>query len=418
MTKSIKRTSIAILAVVQGTAAHMRMELPRAFGELLSNHRPNAPHPLGKHADLPDEPILFPCQMGADYKYDFSNRTTVRAGDSTLVSFIGEIVGGVHTSAAVHGGGSCQFSISKTASGDPKDWKVIKTFIGGCPATAETNIAQWKQCQTPDSDETECVKKYKIPIPKEVPSGEYFFGWTWFNKMGNREMYMQCAPIEVTDGGNDGEFLDTLPSIFMANCDESVGCRDFCTMAEGTGVVDIPNPGLNVKVSTLDTDKQPSYMFEPCLKLYGDAAKAPNYPGKGSGSGALPNVGAMPAPPPSANQPVSFPVVSPAPSQDNLYTGKITATSAITSYVTAPVVAAPSASSAAPIALPDSGSCAAGEVPCTVSGFVCVSETQFGLCNRGCMVPQAVAAGTVCKNGGIQYAGAVKRGDKHETVRV
>jgi hypothetical protein len=425
------RIFATLCALFHATTAHMRLQLPPPFGAPLQYAPPNYPHPLGKHHDIPEE-VLFPCQLGPDGPYSFDKATTIAAGDSTLVQFIGEILpergGDGHTSAAVHAGGSCQFSISKTPSHDPRDWKVIKTFIGGCPATAHGNIAApWRQCSKPDSKEVECVKSYNIQIPKETPDGDYFFAWTWFNKLGNREMYMQCAPIKVTGGGSDPEFLDTLPSIFMANCE------DYCDTAYG-GVLGIPNPGLNVEVSDYENDKVSSMVFEPCQGKYVDLAKAPNFPKKGTMGGTIPSVASylpMPAPNYQGNPaPYQPPAQQPAGS---LYTGHISATSYITTYVTsavyvtasAPAAVAPSVSSPAPTAEPkpisaapvpvnapatDSGARAAGKLSCTGEGtLVCVSLTQFGLCDRGCLVPQAVAAGTICDGGIIKHAAAMKR---------
>ena len=100
----------------------------------------------------------FPCQYGSNAAYDFSKPTAVAAGSSLPVSFIG---------SAVHGGGSCQFSLSTTASDNYKDWKVIKTIQGGCPGTAKGNL---QRMQTTDgypdgphcngTGQTECVQSF------------------------------------------------------------------------------------------------------------------------------------------------------------------------------------------------------------------------------------------------------------------
>jgi hypothetical protein len=65
---------------------------------------------------------------------------------------------------AVHGGGSCQIVLSYDQG---KSWNVIYSIIGGCVIDGLTE---------------------SVKIPEEAPSGEAIFGWTWFNKVGNREM--------------------------------------------------------------------------------------------------------------------------------------------------------------------------------------------------------------------------------------
>lgn len=127
--------------------------------------------------------ILFPCQFGPAAPYSFSQSSKVTAGTTVPVSFLG---------SAVHGGGSCQLSLSKTASLNPGDWKVIHTIIGGCPATIDdtdgnleplgetpNGYSLAKNCDIASSTETNCLKTFDIFVPPEIPSGDYFFAWTW-----------------------------------------------------------------------------------------------------------------------------------------------------------------------------------------------------------------------------------------------
>lgn len=81
--------------------------------------------------------------------------------------------------------------MSRSASLNPKDWKVIYTIIGGCPATVTqvngnlnsngtyNRFATAKACTIANSEETNCMKVYDIRIPSELASGEYVFAWTW-----------------------------------------------------------------------------------------------------------------------------------------------------------------------------------------------------------------------------------------------
>ncbi|KAF2400183.1 hypothetical protein EJ06DRAFT_466714, partial [Trichodelitschia bisporula] len=213
--------------------AHMIMRTPPAFFKASTS-------PLGSVSP----PIQFPCQGGASATYDFGNATQATAGGTVPVSFIG---------SAVHGGGSCQLSLATTASADPKNWHVVHSIMGGCVASAKGNLDRGPdtdgypdavECSAADSDaQSECKKKWNIPLPQGLPSGKYLFAWTWFNTVGNREMYMNCAPIEVKGAsGSQDDFLKTLPGIFMANVEAQP-----CVTKELPGLsLPFPDPGTSV----------------------------------------------------------------------------------------------------------------------------------------------------------------------------
>jgi hypothetical protein len=65
---------------------------------------------------------------------------------------------------ATHRGGSCQLAMSYDMG---KTWNVILSYMGGCMVDERTT---------------------EFTIPKEAPSGEALFAWSWFNQAGNREM--------------------------------------------------------------------------------------------------------------------------------------------------------------------------------------------------------------------------------------
>jgi hypothetical protein len=79
----------------------------------------------------------------------------------------------------------------------------------------------------------------QFTLPKDAPSGEAVFSWNWFNQMGNREMYQNCAIINVVDGGA-GLSPSVYPTPFVANA----GVND-CTTVANTDAV-FPEPGPNV----------------------------------------------------------------------------------------------------------------------------------------------------------------------------
>lgn len=93
---------------------------------------------------------------------------------------------------APHDGGHCEWSISY----DGVNFAVMKTIIGEC-------MEDWN-------------RHFEIPIPEGLPEGEAIIAWTWINRTGLREFYMNCAdvyiePSETSQGGFAG------PKMFIGN---------------------------------------------------------------------------------------------------------------------------------------------------------------------------------------------------------
>jgi hypothetical protein len=174
------------------------------------------PAPYGRPDNSPISSSNYPCKVGSGLQTNAVTRVT--AGTPMQVSFDG---------SAVHAGGSCQISLSKdgASSLNPNSqFKVIYSIMGGCPGTDGAG------------------KKFQVNIPQEVPTGEYTLAWTWFNKIGNREMYMNCAPISVAGGhGSDGSF-QALPDMAVYN----IASKNDCKTTE-TKDVQFPNPGRYVE---------------------------------------------------------------------------------------------------------------------------------------------------------------------------
>jgi hypothetical protein len=130
--------------------------------------------------------------------------------------------------SARHGGGSCQISLSYD---NGHTFKVIESVIGDCPL----------------------LSQYNFKIPKDAVNGEALLAWTWFNLVGNREMYMNCAKIEI-DGasGEANSFTSLYPDLFIANINKG------CATVEGQQTV-FPNPGKNVIYGTGITADMPAF---------------------------------------------------------------------------------------------------------------------------------------------------------------
>ncbi|KAF5506420.1 Nitrogen assimilation transcription factor nit-4 [Colletotrichum siamense] len=134
---------------------------------------------------------------------------TWNAGEDHTITLSG------HTT---HNGGSCQVSMSVDGG---NTFKVLRSVIGGCPAGDGYQISFTLPDDTPSSDQA-------------------ILAWSWFNNLGNREMYMNCAVIRIGNGGSGNNF-GSQPDIFRANVGN--GCRT----VDNADVM-IPNPGCNVEL--------------------------------------------------------------------------------------------------------------------------------------------------------------------------
>ena len=77
---------------------------------------------------------------------------------------------------AVHGGGHCQFGISY----DDRNFVVLKTVVSNCLLDSMS---------------------YSFTLPEDAKGDGVTIFWTWINRIGNREYYMECTDVTVnTDG--------------------------------------------------------------------------------------------------------------------------------------------------------------------------------------------------------------------------
>jgi hypothetical protein len=158
--------------------------------------------------------LVFPCQ---GHSVQVDTTTSVTAGTNLRVVFGSNAAGeadpyvpgpdGGQVGTSVHGGGSCQFSISYDYSATSNGtWKTIYTIIGGCPSQWDSNFnAQqhnycnnsYAQNMTGLGGVNGCMNQFDIPIPAELPGGKASFAWTWFNKIG--ELARRCSGSELLD---------------------------------------------------------------------------------------------------------------------------------------------------------------------------------------------------------------------------
>jgi hypothetical protein len=195
----------------------------------------------------------FPCQAVGDITYE-GVPTEMAKGSSQSMSFTG---------SAVHGGGSCQVSLTYDAKPSKNSaFKVIHSFQGGCPARAPPPDGNF-----PADPNFQGTDKYEFKIPDDVPTGNATLAWSWFNKIGNREFYMNCAPISITGSEGTEAALAALPDMLVGNIGN--GCSTE-SLAAGGFSVQYPNPG-----SAVDTADVPLKAPDGCGGGAAAAAASP-----------------------------------------------------------------------------------------------------------------------------------------------
>ncbi|QDS70561.1 hypothetical protein FKW77_010454 [Venturia effusa] len=175
----------------------------------------------------------FPCH---GYQNDpFVAAATYTAGQTYQMAISGSVT---------HGGGSCQLSLSYDNGGT---FKVIKSMVGGCPLTTQ----------------------YDFTIPSFAPTGNALFAWTWFNEVGNREMYMTCAFVKIigssatrrsrTKRQTSFTSMSSLPNIWRAN----IAGLNKCATAEGVDPV-FSNLGPDVIYGGKSSSSSPKDTQDGC----------------------------------------------------------------------------------------------------------------------------------------------------------
>ncbi|CAO2647280.1 Nn.00g082020.m01.CDS01 [Neocucurbitaria sp. VM-36] len=380
------------LALATSATAHMVLKYPVPYGKSTLTSSPLAPED-------------FPCKQRTGV-YDVTEMNQWNAGETKTISFTG---------SAVHGGGSCQFSITTDSKPtEQSQWKVIHSVVGGCPSNVTGNLPEGFPSGSGDG-----AADFPVTMPSTIPDGQYTFAWTWLNKVGNREFYMNCAPIQVGSGSGSASTasaasaLSTLPDMFVANLPNTE-----CSTAESEDF-NYPDPGQSLVegngASLGDT-------------LTGTGCATQNKLGAGNGQIGSPTQPETPSSPSASEAPAATTApASSAPEESAIPSsiGGVFAPGASSAPAAGPT-AAPSAPAAEPVSTtvpsqpsstpeqpqtpdnntntpttPSSGEC----TPCTNDGaVVCIGSNQFGLCNRGCAVAQDLALGMACSNGVVVAA--------------
>ena len=248
----MKLTAILVTACLWRATvnAHMSLSYPVPYRSPQNPNTPSGKADYSMTSPLNADGSNFPCK---GYQVDFGTP----AGKSVATWAAGgtynfSVVGG-----ATHNGGSCQASLSYDGG---KSFTVIHSFVGGCPLSPS----------------------FDFQVPSDAKTGDMMFAWTWYNNVGNRELYMNCATVTITGAAGNksgGTPFSSRPSIFVANMDNG------CTTIETTDVV-FPDPGPDLT----DISKAPGQVKGTCKAVDGIGGESSS----GSSSGGSSMSGASP----------------------------------------------------------------------------------------------------------------------------
>ncbi|KAA8908818.1 hypothetical protein FN846DRAFT_645846 [Sphaerosporella brunnea] len=352
--------ALSTLLAVPSAQAHMELLTPLPLRSKFDSRNTGSDVDYDNKRPLDKTGLDFPClhhhlsggHITAEYV----------AGESYQIEIEGE---------ASHNGGSCQLSLSYD---NGSSWRVIKSMIGNCPMQ----------------------KTWGFTMPATVPAGEnILFAWSWINHTGNREMYMNCARVNIRNGKASGS-VDNLPMLFTANIYGPV-----CRVPEGTDVI-FPEPGDQVEYGKPELQGRPPTVVEGC----------PNRPPPPPSEPTATSTGSSPLPPrtstTSASSGSTEALATTTTSDKSTATSSRTVTSTVSmSYTTTTICSGTStaqcnASESTPTASPSPSpgpGCKSGAIICSGGG------TTWSLCSNGQPIWMgSVAAGMECRDGKMQRA--------------
>ncbi|KND87190.1 hypothetical protein TOPH_08165 [Tolypocladium ophioglossoides CBS 100239] len=204
--------SLAALAGMASLAqAHMQMSWPPPFRSKFNKYTTDIDYSMTSPLFL--DGGNYPCK-------GYHSALNTSQGQSVVNWEAGQTNNFTIVGTATHAGGSCQASLSFDQG---KTWKVIHSYISQCPLKSS----------------------WQFTLPNDTPSGDALFAWSWFNQLGNREMYMNCAHVTIRGGTSvikersAADSISKRPAIFVANV------ANVCGTLEGADVV-FPQPGPDV----------------------------------------------------------------------------------------------------------------------------------------------------------------------------
>lgn len=232
----MKSFLVALVSLLATSSAHMEVTNPAPFRSRYNPYTTDIDYSMTN--PLSSSGSDFPCKGYHKLLDTAQGRsvTTWTRGSRQTMSLTG---------SATHNGGSCQVSLSYDRG---STFTVMHTYIGNCPLRND----------------------WSFTVPSDAPTGSALFAWSWWNQVGNREMYMNCAHVTIGGGrsalddssAEDAEEVEAQveeeesgvqvevrkaaatawsnrPRMFVANVGNG------CTTLE-TYDVNVPNPGPDV----------------------------------------------------------------------------------------------------------------------------------------------------------------------------
>ncbi|XWX00508.1 hypothetical protein V2A60_008528 [Cordyceps javanica] len=219
MKTSILSVSGVALGLATISHAHMQMSWPPPFRSQYNPYTTDVDYSMTSPLDASGD--NFPCK-------GYQSLLGTPQGGSVVTWQPGQAYNMTIVGAATHSGGSCQASLSYDRGAT---WTAIHSYIGGCPLTSD----------------------WHFTLPNDTPAGDnVLFAWSWFNKVGNREMYMNCAHVTIAPGTSSNSRRDpsdpfsSRPAMFAANV------NDGCSTAESCDL-EFPQPGPDVNEASSGT---------------------------------------------------------------------------------------------------------------------------------------------------------------------
>jgi hypothetical protein len=127
---------------ISQAAGHIKLQQPVPFNVATHDNSP-----------LNADGSNFPCKI-SNSNYVITTVTEMAVGSNQPLIFQG---------SAVHGGGSCQISLTTDAKPTANSkFKVIYSIIGECPGISKG------------------PSQFTFPVPS-IPNGNYSLSWTWFS---------------------------------------------------------------------------------------------------------------------------------------------------------------------------------------------------------------------------------------------
>ncbi|ERS94950.1 hypothetical protein HMPREF1624_08661 [Sporothrix schenckii ATCC 58251] len=376
-----------VLASASIAAAHMEMTWPPPLRSKYNPYSNPGSIDYTMTAPLLADGSNYPCKH-----YQVADLGTPQ-GRPTASFAAGQSANLTIGGGAPHGGGSCQVSVSYDRG---QSFTVVQSIEGGCPASAGTTTLDFV-------------------IPYDAPQGDALLAWTWFNNLGNREMYMNCAAVTITGAAGAAAKpkrgahapLSSRPKLFVANVGNgcsTVDSRDVQFPQPGPdldvrstqGVIPPKGAGCQSSASESGLSGNQGYVVPSAAQ----ASKPQN--SDGVFVTVPPSAAATPAPA-STSQAAVVPAAKASPQAiaGEVVSPSAAASNAGSSAAAAAAVADGSSSSSSSSSTSTNGATTAG-TPCSEEGqWACIHDGRsFQRCASGqWSVVQAMAPGTVCHSG-------------------